>query len=161
MSNILCEEKGITLKLNIQHDLPHVIIGDELRLSQILNNLISNAIKFTMEGFVEIIVESEPFDANKSKLIFKIKDTGIGIQENKLDTVFMAFKQADKSITNKFGGTGLGLNITKKLIEMHGGTIQLTSEINKGSLLTLVSELISFKLKIRSSHQLLGPPCPL
>lgn len=131
--NILCEEKGITLKLNIQHDLPHVIIGDELRLSQILNNLISNAIKFTMEGFVEIIVESEPFDANKSKLIFKIKDTGIGIQENKLDTVFMAFEQADKSITNKFGGTGLGLNITKKLIEMHGGTIQLTSEINKGS----------------------------
>ncbi len=128
-----CEEKNIELLLNINSNVPEFIVGDELRLSQILNNLIGNAVKFTFKGSVKIEVDALPAKGNKINLNFKIKDTGIGIEKNKFNTIFRKFEQANKSISNKFGGTGLGLNITKTLVELQGGKLSVASQSNKGS----------------------------
>lgn len=128
-----CEEKNIELILNVNNSVPDIIIGDELRLSQILNNLISNAVKFTPKGFVKINVDSKPISNDKIRLLFKIFDSGIGLKKSKIESIFNAFEQADKSIVRQFGGTGLGLNITKKLIELQGGSINVESKLNIGS----------------------------
>lgn len=128
-----CDEKNIQLNLNLHASVPEYIIGDELRLSQILNNLISNAVKFTFKGAIDISVESKTFNDHRARLNFKISDTGIGIDKRKFNAIFKKFEQADKSISNKFGGTGLGLNITKTLVELQGGKLSLQSEIDKGS----------------------------
>lgn len=128
-----CEEKKVELILSIHEDTPHFIVGDELRLSQILNNLISNAVKFTSKGFVKIEISPSFSEDNKVDLLFKITDSGIGIPKAKQQSVFDAFEQADKKVVRQFGGTGLGLNITRKLIEMHGSEIKLVSKPGKGS----------------------------
>ena len=128
-----CDEKNIQLNLNIHASVPEYIIGDELRLSQILNNLISNAVKFTFKGSIEISVDAKTLKDHRARLNFKISDTGIGIDKRKFNAIFKKFEQADKSISNKFGGTGLGLNITKTLVELQGGKLTLQSEIDKGS----------------------------
>jgi PAS domain S-box-containing protein len=138
-----CDEKNINLKLTIDPSVPEHIIGDELRLSQILNNLISNAVKFTFSGSIDISVDSKPVKGNKTKLHFKVADTGIGIKKSKFITIFKKFKQADKTISNKYGGTGLGLNITKTLVELQGGKLSVESETNKGS-------IFSFKIDYKT-----------
>jgi PAS domain S-box-containing protein len=128
-----CEEKKVELLLEIPFDLPENIIGDELRLSQILNNLLSNAVKFTPKGYIKIALNGTQKTEDKIRLNFEIIDTGIGIKKNKLASIFDDFKQADERIVRQFGGTGLGLSITKKLIELLGGKIAASSEFNKGS----------------------------
>ncbi len=111
----------------------NVLLGDPVRLSQILINLINNAIKFTNEGAITISL-SCTYDSDKIAIVkFEVKDTGIGISESKLDHIFDTFKQADESITRKYGGTGLGLAISKQLVEMQGGKIKVKSEVNKGT----------------------------
>jgi PAS domain S-box-containing protein len=142
-----CDEKNIKLNLAINPNVPEHIIGDELRLSQILNNLISNAVKFTFKGKITILVDAILSNENKTRLNFKIKDTGIGIEKNNFDTIFNTFEQANKSTSNQFGGTGLGLNITKTLVELQGGKIKLESKFKKGS---IFSFYIDYKIPTNS-----------
>lgn len=130
------EDKGLNFTLEIDKNLRY-IHSDEDRIKQILKNLISNALKFTKEGEVSFIVK----DRNEF-IEFFVVDTGIGIQENKLNTIFDRFKQIDSSTTRNFGGTGLGLSISKKLSNLLGGDIYVESQVNKGS---------TFKIKIESN----------
>ena len=107
--------------------------GDPIRLQQVLNNLIDNAIKFTDAGRVYVKVNMEELVENSINLKFHISDTGIGIPEEKGHLLFKSFSQVDGSSTRRFGGTGLGLAISKKLVEMMGGSITYTSEPGVGS----------------------------
>lgn len=127
------ESKGVKLICNVSNDIPDMIIGDELRLTQVLNNLLSNAIKFTSVGQIVInVVKTVEID-EELELFFMVIDSGIGIAQNEMDKLFKSFSQVDASITRRFGGTGLGLNIVKDLVEMMGGSVNVESEKGKGS----------------------------
>lgn len=131
-------EKNIEIIMLPTSNLPYYLIGDPLRLEQILINLINNAIKFTEEGEVIIRITSEPFEGDGSlKMHFAVSDTGIGISQDGLDNLFSAFTQADGSTTRKFGGTGLGLSISKNLAELMHGDINVKSEEGKGSIFSV------------------------
>ena len=133
---IRAHEKGLELICHIMPNVPYSMIGDPGRLRQIIINLTGNAIKFTSEGEVVINVEmidSEQDSQNRFALLFTISDTGIGIPQDKLSSLFEAFTQADSATTRKFGGTGLGLTISKKLSSLMGGKIGVTSVEGKGS----------------------------
>ncbi|MCI9175417.1 MAG: PAS domain S-box protein [Lachnospiraceae bacterium] len=125
--------KGLHIMVNIDKSIPEFLIGDELRLTQILNNLLSNAVKFTSVGYINIeVTKTVQFD-DEIELFFVVSDTGIGISQEEKDKLFKSFSQVDASITRKYGGTGLGLNITKQLVELMSGSIHLDSEKGKGS----------------------------
>ena len=124
--------KNLRLILNVTENMPHNIIGDRLRLQQILTNLIGNAVKFTRRGSVTINVDAEKND-DKYELTFEVIDTGIGIAKDKQKSIFDKFIQADSSTTHKYGGTGLGLAISRNLVELMGGTLELASEVGQGS----------------------------
>jgi len=126
-------EKKLEFVIECQRDMPRDWSGDPLRLGQILLNLVSNAVKFTSKGEVELSVSLAERLGSKAKLLFAVRDTGIGIDAKKLPGLFQAFMQADSSTTRKYGGTGLGLNISKKLVELMGGQIWAESESGKGS----------------------------
>ena len=123
----LAAEKGLEIVAGAQADLP-VAFGDGRRIAQCLMNLTGNAVKFTKQGRVEIWVERQ-----EGTLVYRVSDTGIGIPQHQLETIFAEFQQAEPTITHEFGGTGLGLSITKKFVEMHGGRIWVESELGKGS----------------------------
>lgn len=127
------QEKGIELVVNLAPELPRRMMGDSLRLRQILMNLAGNAIKFTEQGYVLIAVEGSHENEGRLQLHFKVEDSGIGIPPDKISHIFGKFTQAEESTTRKFGGTGLGLAISKKLVEMMGGVISVESEPDKGS----------------------------
>ncbi|QTA83286.1 Two component system response regulator histidine kinase, GAF domain-containing [Desulfonema limicola] len=127
------DKKGVILKIDISRDIPDELIIDELRIRQILINLIGNAIKFTSKGCVSISVKGNRHDGNMINLIFEIKDTGMGISEDQLSLIFEPFQQQKWQKVKEYGGTGLGLTITKRLIEMMKGKIEVHSELNKGS----------------------------
>ncbi|MBF0102559.1 MAG: cache domain-containing protein [Desulfobacterales bacterium] len=136
LSNLVglkAEEKGLELIFSIEKDIPEFLIGDPLRLGQILLNLLNNAIKFTDKG--EIIVHVEPIniDSNYAILQFSIQDSGIGLTPEQQSKLFQSFQQADLSTTRKYGGTGLGLAISKRLCEMMEGEMGVKSEYGKGS----------------------------
>lgn len=133
LNSVAVNEKGLKLLLDIPDDIPEVVIGDELRLGQILNNLFSNAIKFTPSGQVGLKVMKTSQTGQFLELFFMVFDTGIGIGKEQQDRLFKSFSQVDSSITRRFGGTGLGLSICKKLVEAMHGTIEVDSEKNKGS----------------------------
>jgi signal transduction histidine kinase/CheY-like chemotaxis protein len=122
------EEKGLILSYEISENTPTLVMGDPTRLNQILINLVGNAIKFTEKGIVDILVSSVD-----NKLHFEIKDTGIGIPKDKHEHIFGAFEQAKESTSRYYGGTGLGLNISKQLIDLQNGKIWVDSIENKGS----------------------------
>lgn len=129
-------EKGLDFVINISPEVPKKIIGDELRIGQILNNLLSNASKFTSVGKVTLdVVKTAQFD-NRVELFFMVMDTGIGISKANQDKLFQSFSQVDASISRRYGGTGLGLNISKQLVELMEGGIQVDSEEGKGSTFT-------------------------
>ncbi|MCP3873519.1 MAG: response regulator [Desulfobacteraceae bacterium] len=127
-------KKEIEYACLIQDDVPINLIGDPGRLRQILINLAGNAIKFVEKGEIFINVSRRLESKNKVELLFEIRDTGIGIPENKIDKLFDSFTQADASTTREYGGTGLGLAISKQLVELMDGEISVTSKINKGSI---------------------------
>ena len=127
------EEKGLELLCDIAPELPPIVRGDSTRLRQILFNLVGNAIKFTSEGQVVLAVEVEREDGSDRVLHFTVSDTGIGIPKEKQALIFDAFTQADASTTREFGGTGLGLTISSRLIGMMGGKIWVESEPGRGS----------------------------
>lgn len=127
-------EKGIELLISVDENVPSNLIGDSLRLAQILINLTNNATKFTEKGEIVIKVNLVTKDSSTATILFSVQDTGIGISEEQMCQLFTPFFQADSSITRKYGGTGLGLSISKKLVEMMGGEIWVESEPNKGSI---------------------------
>lgn len=130
------EEKSITLSRQIDECIPEYVKGDPTRLSQIINNLVNNAIKFTGKGSVEIVVDLEDSNEKCSMIRFRVKDSGIGIAQDKLSTIFDMFTQAGDDINRKFGGTGLGLSIAKKLVDLQGGLIKVDSILDKGTVFT-------------------------
>jgi len=127
------KEKMLEFEIIRENNLPDSVVGDPIRLNQILSNLLSNALKFTLNGGIKILVAETGRIGNQSKLEFKVVDTGIGIPKEKHTDIFDSFTQASADTTRRFGGTGLGLAICKKLIEMLGGKIRVESEPNKGS----------------------------
>ena len=131
---IQAHTKGLELLYHIYPDVPVRLIGDPTRIRQIIINLIGNAIKFTDEGEILVSLKKiEPILDDTVTIEFEVKDSGIGIPKDKINTIFESFAQADSSTTRKYGGTGLGLTITKQLIELMGGVIQVKSELNKGT----------------------------
>jgi signal transduction histidine kinase/DNA-binding response OmpR family regulator len=126
-------EKGLALTCHIQPDVPTALIGDPGKLRQVIVNLVANSLKFTEEGEIVIRVEKESESDDSVKLHFMVSDTGIGIPQDKLGSIFKSFGQVDGSTTRKYGGTGLGLSITKQFVEMMGGEIHLESPNNRQS----------------------------
>jgi signal transduction histidine kinase/CheY-like chemotaxis protein len=127
-------EKNLEVRFTESKDIPHYVIGDPLRLRQIMLNLLSNAIKFTPKGHISVTLATKSTgEKNKILLTASVVDTGIGIAPSRIETIFESFTQADNSITRKYGGTGLGLSITKRLIDLQKGTIFVNSELNKGT----------------------------
>jgi signal transduction histidine kinase/CheY-like chemotaxis protein len=125
--------KNLSFDIKKANDLPVEVIGDPIRLNQILSNLLSNALKFTNHGSIQVFVRELSRTGNQTKLEFTVTDTGIGISQDKHSLIFDSFTQASTDTTRHFGGTGLGLAICKKLIELQGGTITIESEPEKGS----------------------------
>jgi len=121
------------LVIDIRPDVPQCIIGDPLRLRQVLVNITANAFKFTSKGEIIITVSVDHIDTDKAEIVFAVKDTGIGIPEDVQPHLFEAFKQADGSTTRKYGGTGLGLSISKRIVDLMGGNIWCHSKLNDGS----------------------------
>lgn len=126
-------DKGIDLLLKYDEHLPRIVKGDQVRIGQILTNLLGNAIKFTERGYVELSVFYKGTEDNKYKIRFDVKDTGIGIEADKLNIIFESFSQARSDTTRKFGGTGLGLSITKRMLNLMGADIEVDSKAGFGS----------------------------
>ncbi len=129
-------EKGLEFFSTVSGDIPEKVIGDELRLVQILNNLLSNATKFTHVGKVMMEAIATAVDGNRIEIFFMVMDTGIGIDKKNQDKLFKSFSQVEASISRRFGGTGLGLNISKQLVDLMGGHINVESELGKGTTFT-------------------------
>jgi signal transduction histidine kinase/HPt (histidine-containing phosphotransfer) domain-containing protein len=135
-------EKEIELILHFGNTIPEIAIGDPFRLTQILNNLISNAIKFTSDGAITVSVHILKQYARKIQLTFAVQDTGVGIDSKNHSKVFEIFTQADSSTTRQYGGTGLGLTICKKLVEKMNGNISIDSQLGKGSIFTFTPQFL-------------------
>jgi signal transduction histidine kinase/CheY-like chemotaxis protein/HPt (histidine-containing phosphotransfer) domain-containing protein len=144
------ESKGLQTGCALADGLPIMLLGDPLRLRQILLNLLGNAMKFTAAGRVDIEVKQDPLDSAPGALLFCVKDTGIGIPPEKVASIFENFTQADASTTRKYGGTGLGLGISRRLVGLMGGNIWVESTIGEGS-----SFLFTVKLEV-AEHQAAG-----
>jgi two-component system, sensor histidine kinase len=145
--------KGLKYRLDIA-ELPVMLVGDAVRLSQILTNLLGNAVKFTALGEVTLSATSQPLEQKKARLYFEVTDTGIGIDAEKQLLIFDAFSQADNSMTRAFGGTGLGLAIAKQLVRLMNGEIGVISQPGKGSTFWFwvdleKSDTASIKIKVR------------
>ena len=146
-------EKGISFIVDKTEDLPCVLIGDPVRLNQVISNLLSNAMKFTSEGEVTLKARVKQLQGNKVQLEFSVRDTGIGIEQEKLGEIFESYAQATADTTRKYGGTGLGLAICKKLVELQGGNIAVTSEPGKGSVFTFSIEYTLPEAETKSADQ--------
>ncbi len=145
-TTLRADEKGLETVYLIASDVPRSLRGDPLRLSQILINLVGNAVKFTSEGEVVISVDLMPNELNAPMLRFRVRDTGIGLSADQISPLFRPFTQADSGTSRHYGGTGLGLSICKQLVEKMGGTIGVESELGKGS-------TFFFNIELRSGRQ--------
>ncbi|NTW98670.1 MAG: response regulator [Geobacteraceae bacterium] len=138
------EEKGLEVLFSLPVDLPQILLGDPLRLGQVLGNLAGNAVKFTEQGHIVIGVEQAgPVEKGRIPLTFSVSDTGIGMNHEEVERVFEAFSQADSSITRKYGGTGLGLSIAKSLLQLMGTALVVESEPGKGSRFSFTVQMAS------------------
>lgn len=126
-------EKGIEVYRDIDEKIPKYVIGDTVRLTQIILNLVGNAIKFTMKGFIRISAKVKRREPGRVIIEFSVKDTGIGIPKDKLKVIFDSFQQLDTEVNQRYGGTGLGLTIVKQLVKLQGGNVSVNSEVGKGS----------------------------
>src|SRR5450432_1376566 len=127
------QPKDLSFTVNVENSIPDLLAGDAVRLTQILVNLVNNAIKFTNSGGIEINVTGDKKTENRIEISFSVKDTGIGIASHKMEAIFERFQQADEDTTRKYGGTGLGLSIVKQLVDLQNGTIHVKSVLNKGT----------------------------
>ncbi len=153
MNRIMADAKDIEFSCQVADDADVIVLGDEDRLKQVLINLVGNAIKFTDHGSVSLTVTASEQSATSVQLVFSIRDTGIGIDEVALNKLFQPFSQADGSRTRKYGGTGLGLVICKKLTELMGGSIEVTSVPNQGSRFDLLIPFIKTTEQHRPEHR--------
>lgn len=151
---IRATDKGLPLMFTYDPLLPEVLKGDPVRLSQIINNLVSNAIKFTENGYVSVQSLYAAHLANQYSVTFSVSDTGIGIPADKLDYIFESFTQATHDTARKFGGTGLGLSITRRLIQLMGSDITVTSKLGEGTEFTFSLQLEAANLKQASPEEL-------
>ncbi|HYL34894.1 MAG TPA: ATP-binding protein [Bryobacteraceae bacterium] len=138
MFEIRAREKGLDLKAKVDNSVPDILIGDPLRLRQVLLNLVGNAVKFTAQGSISLVVGLENQTSSESVVLVQVADTGIGIPAEKHAVIFDAFRQSDESTTRRYGGTGLGLTISARLVELMGGRIRVESEPGKGSTFSFV-----------------------
>ena len=155
MMGVHAHEKHLELAGHVAADVPHNLVGDPLRLRQVMVNLLSNALKFTELGEIALSVEMARPDTGSgtASIRFSVADTGVGIAHDKTDSIFDAFTQADSSTTRKYGGTGLGLAIVKRLVEMYRGRITVESEPGKGSTFSFTAEF-----KTRPGCATVAPP---
>jgi signal transduction histidine kinase len=135
------QQKGLELICDVRPEVPDEIVTDPNRLAQILSNLLGNAIKFTTQGEVGLRVALQGQQADRATLHFAVRDTGIGIPSEKQKSIFEAFAQADTSTSRRFGGTGLGLTISSRLVELMGGQIWVESQPGEGSCLHFTAEI--------------------
>jgi two-component system, sensor histidine kinase and response regulator len=149
-------QKNLKLDSRIANEVPEVLVGDPLRLRQILVNLVGNAVKFTTRGEVAVGVSLESVGEQNVRLRFTIRDTGVGIPPEKLKVIFEAFSQADNSSTRKFGGTGLGLTISSRLVELMGGEIWAESNSGSGSQFQFTAQFACGQSAIRSMSTTAG-----
>ena len=133
LCSLKARERGLELVFDVAPDVPDNLIGDPLRLGQILLNLVGNGIKFTEQGEITVRVRCVNSQQDRAELRFEVNDTGIGMSAEQLSELFKAFSQADTSTTRKYGGTGLGLSISKRLVELLGGSISVSSQVGVGS----------------------------
>src|SRR5438477_559488 len=130
---VRAREKHLELTVDVPPDVPHMVRGDPTRVRQVLMNLIGNAIKFTEQGEVYVSAAVVAYHDGRTSVRFRVRDTGIGISQEQLATIFDEFTQADVSMTRRYGGTGLGLAISRKLVALMGGRLSVTSEVGRGS----------------------------
>lgn len=156
MFTMLTMRKGLRFMMNVEQSIPDRLIGDELRLTQILNNLVSNAVKFTEQGYVGVEVNLNTRINDEVELFFMIVDTGIGLSTEDKDKLFKSFSQVDASVTRKYGGTGLGLSITKDLVNMMHGKVWADGEKGKGS-----SFSFTVRLKQEIAQDTAAEPTPV
>jgi signal transduction histidine kinase len=154
--NIRAEEKNIFLNESIDEGIPDYVVGDETRFTQVITNLLGNAIKFTEKGGVTLKAELLNSTDAKAKIKFSVIDTGIGIPEDKIAKIFESFSQASSDTTRKFGGTGLGLTISKQLVELHNSELEVASVVNVGSTFyfTIEFEIAEAPVLIENSNVL-------
>ncbi|MFW5759034.1 MAG: ATP-binding protein, partial [Bacteroidota bacterium] len=138
---VKAKEKNLEFIIDIDKNVPNILRTDTLRLKQILYNLLSNALKFTEKGNVTLRIEKISDDPKDKRIFFEVRDTGIGISENRLDAIFEKFTQAEVDTGRKYGGSGLGLSICKKLVELQGGKIEAKSQPGKGSVFRFFIEM--------------------
>ena len=153
LSNIItykAEQKGLEVLFDVEPDVPRWLIGDPLRLEQILSNLFSNALKFTSKGEIILFANIINSDKNNVTIEFKVKDSGIGLTQKAIKKLFQSFTQADGSTTRKYGGTGLGLSICKQLVHLMGGEISVSSEPGVGSTFKFT---LPFKIDREQMHK--------
>lgn len=129
----LADARGVDLECRVEDSVPAILIGDNIRFSQMLINLVSNAIKFTHEGLVSLVVDTTQVENGYAGLEISVADTGIGMSQDQLGRIFEAYEQASQSTTRTYGGTGLGLAITKKLVDIHHGEISVHSKLGQGT----------------------------
>ncbi|MDG1728760.1 MAG: ATP-binding protein [Algibacter sp.] len=141
------EKKGVVFNVRKENDLPDNIIGDKLKLTQIMKNLLSNSLKFTEKGSVILSIKNLGINKNKIRLRFKVVDTGIGISKSRQESIFESFMQADSQTSIKYGGTGLGLSISKKLLNLQNSDLIVQSKLGQGA-------TFSFEIKYRVSNRL-------
>lgn len=145
-------EKGLEITLKIDPKIPRGVVGDPLRIQQVLTNLVGNSIKFTERGNIDVSVEMRTLRDDAIDLQFMVRDTGIGISERQQAQLFQAFSQADASISRRYGGTGLGLVITQKLVSHMGGEISLTSRLHQGSTFWFTLRLHTTELPLNDGY---------
>ncbi len=139
---LMAERKGLDLYLDIAPDVPSEVIGDPLRLGQVLQNLVGNALKFTLTGWVRLDLRTLAGQDGKSSLLFSVSDTGVGVAPEKAEEIFEAFSQEDESVTRRFGGSGLGLAISRHLVELMNGGLGVAPRAGGGSCFSFTCELI-------------------
>ena len=155
MISMKVEDKGLELVFDVDNSVPAIIYGDPLRLGQVILNLMNNAVKFTDNGEIVLKIKMHPSDTKQNKLEFQVIDTGIGLSENQIGKLFQSFSQADSTTSRKYGGTGLGLTISKQLVGLMGGEIGVESVYGEGSIfkfdiLTQQAERRSYRLPSRN-----------
>ncbi len=138
---LLARNKGLELRRGVSDDMPYALVGDPVRLRQVLLNLVNNAIKFTPRGFVKVHAALESVEKDQAVVRFSVTDSGIGLTEAQQKVIFEAFRQADGSTTRRYGGTGLGLSISKRLVELMGGELRVESRPGEGSTFSFTARM--------------------
>jgi signal transduction histidine kinase/CheY-like chemotaxis protein len=156
MMNVKAKRRNLFLRMHVDEDLPSILKGDAVRLTQILMNLIGNGLKFTHEGGVSVRVRMAKKEMDTACLQFEISDTGIGIDQEKLKAIFERFQQADTDTSRRYGGTGLGLSIVKQLVELQNGNIAVSSIPGKGSvfIFTLPYEMTNETIEVMEKENI-------